>query len=250
MNKLVMRALALVVILLGLQAAGPAPAQAATWTQVDRVCKTWAAGTICATVQKDGTGNFRGRTTVSPASGKWLQPSWHGLSGINFGGFEYFCDPNEFCSRKTSFWGSSYQTWSGALTYTAGVKLPSGAIARVSAGASAWQNYGQKCVTVTSGKACVTLYVRSNRDAVDTRSRFVLTPAAGHSMTPTLVRAKLVDDAGHVWQADKTLSGARTSSYSAEVIKYGAKPTTSWNAFAVGRWTDAAGSHSISEDMS
>ncbi|GAB3855276.1 hypothetical protein GCM10028801_10620 [Nocardioides maradonensis] len=244
--KSVLRALALLVVVLCLPAA---PAHAVTWTQVDRACKNLDAGQICATVWTDGSGNYRARSSATPAAGQWLQPTMAATYNVNMGSGEYFCDPNQTCARQTSAWTSTYSTWSGRMwTYSGSFNLPGGGTAEVAAGAASWEDNGTTCTTVTSGRACVTLRLRTNRAAVDIRSVLTLTPASGRRMTPTQVRASLTSGST-TWTNGTALSGARTTTYTASVTKLGATPRSSWSATAYGSWTDTAGAHTVRKTL-
>ncbi|MFD3917610.1 hypothetical protein [Streptomyces sp. NPDC058595] len=107
------------------------------WARVAEKCSTYAAGKFCVYRHERGyrtTMQERGKLTVAPAAGKWIEPRWVRVGTVMNGTDTYktadLCDPS--CTRRTTSWSATVsRTMPGLaspleLYASAQVKLPSG----------------------------------------------------------------------------------------------------------------------------
>lgn len=176
-------ALSVILVALGLLAAA-GPAQAVTWTQVDRHCVSSSSGSLCAATYQSSEG-WKGTITASPASGHWIKLTSVGFSHGDYGGAYCMAGsadapcPARVTSAHTWSWTSAgEQVIIGAEATTDTTKLS------VSAGNTGWIRRGVKCVTMVQGKACVSAWYEMRRSSFYYRSRGSVIPAAGRTIAP------------------------------------------------------------------
>lgn len=189
LQRVLIALLALFTASVGLVAAGGS-AQAVTWTKVDRVCKTNAAGTVCATTWKSDS-QWRGTVAVTPHDGEWFKVTAAGWSEAVYG--QAFCDDSypDFPACPAS--SSVARTFSWVVSGTTGVLGAhvdsSAGELRFAVGRSGWHLRGtNKCTTIAQGKICVAISLQADRDKFYRRARTTLTPSSGASLKPLDVR--------------------------------------------------------------
>ena len=114
------------------------------WSWIAEKCATYAAGKVCVYRHERGyreTHEERGKLTVTPAAGKWIEPQWVRVGNVSDGTDTHrtldLCDPS--CTRRTAGWsatvsrtmggiGSSYELYASAK-----VALPSGEVRTIRA---------------------------------------------------------------------------------------------------------------------
>ncbi|AQU67899.1 hypothetical protein [Streptomyces niveus] len=117
------------------------------WAQVAKKCSTDAAGKLCVYRHERGyrtTMQERGKLTVAPAAGKWIEPRWVRVGTVMNGTDTYetsdLCAPS--CTRRTTSWSATVsRTMPGLaspfqLYASAQVKFPSGEVRTVKASIS------------------------------------------------------------------------------------------------------------------
>ncbi|SDG48545.1 hypothetical protein SAMN05216553_108288 [Lentzea fradiae] len=90
------------------------------WNEVARKCSTWTAGKVCVYRHERAyrdTYQERGKLTVVPASGRWIEPSWVRVGMVSNGQDTYktadLCDPS--CTRRTGTWSATVSRTMGGL---------------------------------------------------------------------------------------------------------------------------------------
>ena len=109
------------------------------WTRVAEKCATYAFGKVCVYRHERGyreTMQERGKLTVTPAAGKWIEPRWVRVGTVMDGTDTHnnldLCDPS--CTRRTATWSATVgRTMPGLrspleLYASAKVALPSGEV--------------------------------------------------------------------------------------------------------------------------
>ncbi|MGW4754178.1 hypothetical protein [Streptomyces chartreusis] len=107
------------------------------WAPVAAKCSTYAAGKFCVHRHERGyraTMQERGKLSVAPAAGKWIEPRWVRVGDVMNGTDTHLtrdlCDPS--CTRRTTGWSATVsRTLPGLsspleLYASAQVALPSG----------------------------------------------------------------------------------------------------------------------------
>ncbi|MFD3482013.1 hypothetical protein [Streptomyces sp. NPDC058665] len=114
------------------------------WARVAEKCATDVAGKFCVYRHERGyrdTMQERGKLTVTPAAGKWIEPRWVRvgtvMNGTNTFKTSDLCDPS--CTRRTGSWSATVtRTMPGLagpleLYASARVALPSGTVKTIKA---------------------------------------------------------------------------------------------------------------------
>jgi hypothetical protein len=176
--------------------ATPSNAEAATtWKAHDKNCQTVIAGSACAEVQKRVTDSgsvtgYRGRLTVTPASGQSITPTTYSWS--MYGVLKDLCSGG--CTAKTTAWASAWspvETTAGAYVARA---TTTGESLWLGASWSKWTKVAGRCVTYSAGEVCVNRHERSYRMNGHERGQIVVKPASGQWIEPRWVRVGRVHD--------------------------------------------------------
>lgn len=82
------------------------------WARIAEKCATYAAGKVCVYRHERGyrdTMQERGKLTVTPAAGKWIEPRWVRVGNVSDGADTHktreLCDPS--CIRRTAYWSTT-----------------------------------------------------------------------------------------------------------------------------------------------
>lgn len=159
------------------------PAQAGTWTTLDRHCRSGTSGKICVDIAKYTSGSTttrHWRILVYPAQGKWIQPLTYGQHGDNMGESGVPVCEGGSCPRFTA---KKVGKWRPMDLYLIDLqyRTPSGTY-WVSAGRMTTKR--STCKTIVAGKVCLTNVHRYHGSAESTASVFQVFPRSGRTITP------------------------------------------------------------------
>jgi hypothetical protein len=90
------------------------------WARIAEKCATYAAGKVCVHRHERGyreTMQERGKLTVTPADGNWIEPRWVRVGNVSDGTDTQktrdLCDPS--CTRRTAYWSTTVSRTMGGI---------------------------------------------------------------------------------------------------------------------------------------
>ena len=159
------------------------PAQAGTWTSLDRHCRSGPSGKICVQIAKYTSGSRttkHWRVQVYPAAGKWIQPLTYGQHGDNMGEVGLPVCAGGTCPRFTK---TKIGKWRPMDMYIIDLqyKTPTGTYWVV---AGRMTTKRSTCKTIIAGKVCLINVHKNHAGTHHTSSILQVFPKAGHTITP------------------------------------------------------------------